>query len=54
MSVIIKVRHRDEKKTGFILRNSRKNNGEKGLRAQTFVNVSANYKHMKDGEMNHV
>ena len=52
MLAIIEVRHCDNIRV--ILRYLRRNNGDKVLRAETAVNVSANNKCIMDGEMNHV
>lgn len=52
MPAIIEVRHCDD--IGAILRYLMRNNGDKILRAETSVNVSANNKCIMDGEMNHV
>lgn len=41
-------------KTGIILHYSKKNNEENGPGVQTSVDVSANNKCIKDGQMNHV
>ena len=54
MPAIIKARHCDQNRSHSALLQEKKNNEEKGLGAQTSVDVSANNKCMKDGEMNHV
>lgn len=53
MHAIIKVRQCDQYRPASAL-HKEKNNEGKGLRAQTSVNVSANNKCMKAGEMNRV